>query len=1166
MTIRETLNERAHDGNIASKLLILADEVTEQATEHLKLINDQLPEFDIHDISHSYKIIENMEGLMTEKVISQLSIYELFLLYMSGILHDCAMALPTWELRILMTTEGQEGFTNNKFKKSLANDCKMPFKFSEALEFIKINKEYLYGNYEGIKSFIFAFQNEDDLQRDLAERLIDYQQFRNGYTEQLNSKAEQGGMPEYLELSDLIRYDFTRSTHTKRVEKYIRNLSVYFTNRLGGAWGEALAKDLAQICRSHGEPMVFVKELEEKAGYFGGEYANLQFIAVMLRLGDVLHFSHDRAPKSLYAEKMIHSKESLLHWKVKFQGINYTLDEVDSNGQIKIQYMAYCDEPGLYYFIHEYLDLVNAELQGYFNLYRGMEYSVKIGHLAEKYKLQIAGEVDRTQIRHNEDKFIPVGNLKFTLNQAKILELLMGVGLYKNKFLCLRELYQNSLDACRCMISCRGGSERGNIEFGLGNSIENNKKYLYCLDNGIGMTKDTIATYLLKIGNSFYKSKDFQRLNAAWGSTFKPTSQFGIGILSCFMIGDKLEITTKALTDDERNGEVVRFSIDGPHEHFYYMKPDKLDLERIGQHGSIVKLFLSDETVIYNDEIDQLDLIIHGNDKKPYRDKYNETYKKWDNHIYKLLYNSVAIPNEVVDIQVRMSSGRAEKFTSWLTPFDVTKYDSKEVKLLYSDYRYMSDGYNPIEDFLKIRSFIETKSLSVNTEDIEYNFLLSLPLPGMPVADYRILSFELVMYKENSVLVDGVPAGSNNLKAEFNEQRDLMHNGTINFIGVERPVLSVDRNSIVKLSDKLEKQLANLPDLVAKKILETAQEHIKKYNISADSTEINIMWNYIFKKFNSISKSLVSSLVSNRDADMILTDISLFFDGNLSTHTFVQLDNIEFKKVDMRTLSPTEELIMFGKLFNADSIEVFNTDLQIKSTSFCQFNIDRRYPDNNYIPIAIMADKWTGDYEEYDMVSALWPIVSKNLYSRLLGDYEVVEISVRTKTVGEYSNSLSGLASLDPVLIHPKMGMFSKADRNYWKKQNWVGRFENSANNFYLFELNNHSITVFENKQDFFLYAYISPKVLSNEEQIALQDYRDEDPEYYEGVNSGWSILLLGNTAKFVILPGMHKRNDLVSRIKPAFWEENKDICYSFTDGTSVLPVHCEIHPENSEI
>ena len=68
---------------------------------------------------------------------------------------------------------------------------------------------------------------------------------------------------------------------------------------------------------------------------------------------------------------------------------------------------------------------------------------------------------------HDSDKFVPVRGLSFSLEQKRILELLMGVRLYKDEHACLRELYQNSLDACKCMIALSDAREEGQVEFWL---------------------------------------------------------------------------------------------------------------------------------------------------------------------------------------------------------------------------------------------------------------------------------------------------------------------------------------------------------------------------------------------------------------------------------------------------------------------------------------------------------------------------------------------------------------------------------------------------------------------------------------------------------------------------------------------------------------------------
>lgn len=1150
MTILEALNRRSDDGNMASRLLLLLKDVCEHATQHLKLVIQQLPEFDIHDASHSSMVVRNMEALLGDKV-DELSSYELFLLHMSGYLHDCAMALPTWELKFLKMTEGMGEFVHSGLEKSFANDGNPPFKLSSAIELVETIKIQLYEDFEKVKGFIFSFPSESEMQRDLAERLIDYQQFRNGYTDELKKKTVDASPNDYLELSDLIRYEFIRQTHPQRVEKYIRNLASLFETQLGGVWGDKLANDLARICRSHGESMDYVKNLEEHTSYNGAESANLQFIAVLLRLADILHFSHDRAPQSLFIEKMISSKESLLHWKVKFQGINYSLDELDPNGRTKIKYMAYCDEPSLYYFIQDYLDWVDGELENYFRFIHGMEYSVQSRHLAHKYKLNIANIVDRSQVKYDDSKFTPVPNMKFTLEQNKILELLMGVGLYKNKFLCLRELYQNALDACRCMMGVLGdqiGNIRGKIEFGLGMSREGGQQrtYIYCLDNGVGMDKHKITNYFLKIGNSFYRSKEFQKQNAMLRSNFKPTSQFGIGILSCFMIGDKLEVTTKSLAADGTSDQPIRFSIDGPHEKFYYMKPDALDLERIGHHGTLIKVYLSDDVIIYDHKIEKLPLVIHGSKSHAYKNHRPALYENWDTHIYNLVSSSVVIPKEDINISVAINDGTTEKIIPWGTPINLSNYPYEDLELIYESHSYLSDGYKVLDDYLRVRDFIDLQEYSLLLDDIEFRFLLSLPLPGMPEVDYRVLSFEPVLAKNSAFLVDGVLVDSAGPRTH-----EISQLGSMNFIGTERPQLSVDRNSITSIPKLLEESISNLPKEIACKVIGEVSRHIEKYNLKPDSNEVKTMWNYIFHKFSMLANWLVGYLAVVPEADMKLDDISLFQGKRVSVSDVVNSQQLVLKRFDSRLLEPTGELVFLGKLVEADCVEVEDTDVYITSSKFQSVIFPERYfgPEQT-LPLVIKADKWSGQYSQYDLVSSLWPIIPTCLYNNLINDYDITVISARMKAVAEYTNSISGLAGIDPAQIHPRLGMFSPERDVFGRKQNHVNKFDRSANKFWLSELNQQGELVRKQKQDFVLFGYISPRQMSEEELVSLEDIKDEDPIYYNGVQSGWSFLILGHTADFVILPGVVDRASIIAAIKPSFWKKSEGIQYLFTDGT----------------
>ena len=79
-------------------------------------------------------------------------------------------------------------------------------------------------------------------------------------------------------------------------------------------------------------------------------------------------------------------------------------------------------------------------------------------------------------------------------------------------------------------------------------------------DNGIGMDEDIIERYFTKIGRSFYRSPDFLEKDV----DFTPVSELGIGILSCFMIANKVVVETK--TD---NNKPLLIEIDDISDYFF---------------------------------------------------------------------------------------------------------------------------------------------------------------------------------------------------------------------------------------------------------------------------------------------------------------------------------------------------------------------------------------------------------------------------------------------------------------------------------------------------------------------------------------------------------------------------------------------------------------------
>ena len=176
----------------------------------------------------------------------------------------------------------------------------------------------------------------------------------------------------------------------------------------------------------------------------------------------------------------------------------------------------------------------------------------------EKYKLNITTKIEDLVVT---DGF-KYSNLRLNLDYAAITELLMGKNIYGDNRLGLRELIQNSIDACKIMKEVKASSGIGVYLPDPFISIILSKKdnYVIIKDSGIGMTLDVVKNHFLNIGKSYYKSNDYLYNNYS----YNPIGQYGIGFLACFLLSDNVVVKTKHYKSNdiyqielEKNSEYV---------------------------------------------------------------------------------------------------------------------------------------------------------------------------------------------------------------------------------------------------------------------------------------------------------------------------------------------------------------------------------------------------------------------------------------------------------------------------------------------------------------------------------------------------------------------------------------------------------------------------------
>jgi len=170
-------------------------------------------------------------------------------------------------------------------------------------------------------------------------------------------------------------------------------------------------------------------------------------------------------------------------------------------------------------------------------------------------------------------------HVNFQLAHDEVRELLMGEQLYGDPTLAIRELYQNALDACRYREARlkylkQTGQYQGLDEEWEGHIIfrqrtdGNGRVYIECEDNGIGMGIQHLSQCFARAGRRFADLPEFIEEQAEWlrcdpPIQLYPNSQFGVGVLSYFMLADEIEVETCRLERKGRPGKRLRVRIPG---------------------------------------------------------------------------------------------------------------------------------------------------------------------------------------------------------------------------------------------------------------------------------------------------------------------------------------------------------------------------------------------------------------------------------------------------------------------------------------------------------------------------------------------------------------------------------------------------------------------------
>jgi molecular chaperone HtpG len=371
--------------------------------------------------------------------------------------------------------------------------------------------------------------------------------------------------------------EFIRKQHHLRAATVVTTYAPLLNGYADG--NETLARTISEVCVGHG---IDWRELEDRERYplrrdIDSEPVNVRLITMLLRIGDLLDLSSDRAcPMLLNAASPV-PVDSYAHW-TQYQRIVHRVTSPDT-----IEIIAECENQEEHRLLQDWCGWIAAEVSRVPLLLIGDtrhgRWTPPAARLQERAEDHRATIIVRPSPRAT---YLPV-QWTFELDPDTVIQRLIN-DLHRDPLTFVRELLQNSLDASRCSLAQHlkaigvpptewpgDAPEDVRARWPVTIALRDDEmpdaisggtepcQILTVEDNGIGMTIETIQRYLLQVGRSFYTSPEFRRTYS-----FAPISQFGIGFLSVFSVSDRIVVDTLS---DQPGSEAIRVTLTGPRNY-----------------------------------------------------------------------------------------------------------------------------------------------------------------------------------------------------------------------------------------------------------------------------------------------------------------------------------------------------------------------------------------------------------------------------------------------------------------------------------------------------------------------------------------------------------------------------------------------------------------------
>lgn len=546
--------------------------------ELMSWVVTSFPSYSRHDESHMLSVLHNIEMLLGEKAIRQMSASDCFLILHVVYLHDIGMCVTHEDRELLMTNPH----------------------FLDFLQEIE--------------------RNGESRMRKYAHLLLTY------CGEKHQNKSDYDQLEKKLEIYYAIIYlvgEYTRKEHAQNAKTKLngwidepRKLGIGFsTSGIPSRFYYTIGS-CASVHTSYDFNDVLA--LPRMDSGYAHDYMHPRFAAVLLQLGDALDLDNDRFHPLVKEFMGELPRTSELHFE-KHSAIRRLRISPE-----KITIEADCRSAQVLRMVNEECECIRDILKNatfHWSAICPEDMDAVLPNL-EPVKLLLQGEAI-------QDNLV---NVKFMIQQKMAFNLLQGSNIYrKDKFVFLREIFQNAVDASKLQYwkDWKGSRwyekaknwtiyEMGErlsplsypieVEFHLARKerygediilldkldkdkrIDNKNRYDYgvmvkVIDHGIGMTADDIKE-IANVGTSYGMRKYEIEDMPSWLS---PTAEFGIGLQSIFLVADSFTARTHPRTNENYE---IRFEATGNRGKGYINVTPLKNGKELQLYGTVFEVFV----------------------------------------------------------------------------------------------------------------------------------------------------------------------------------------------------------------------------------------------------------------------------------------------------------------------------------------------------------------------------------------------------------------------------------------------------------------------------------------------------------------------------------------------------------------------------------------------